>query len=298
MWTTQPILCKQTVSAALPRSLSRLAGTYLHQRNKLDVLAYAGGEYAAHGTQVQSNEPSDKYAAPAAVTAEDVLTEEQLIAAYKEFNVPGYDGGKYSVRFHRRRGAALDMPEPVLAAYKEALVKLWRWKAQHGISQSAVAELFECIMPLVDPTVAAHLPRDYPTMLTHLESLGFEISGEVEYDICLMCYFVFRGEHADHDSCPKCNCPKMINGKRNPNIGILKYRPIWGHLQRLFKNKSVAEHMTYHSTAAAKLGDNNPESIVDVYDGIAWQKAMKEDARCVSVDEVHGCMCVHCAFVL
>jgi hypothetical protein len=211
--------------------------------------------------------------------APPMLSEEQLVNKYKELTVPGYDGGRLQLRFHRRTGVALNMDETTEAAYKETLVQLWRWKAENNISQAAMAGLFKCFGPLLDPTVAAQMPKDYATMLTHLESLGFDISTEIEYDICLLCYFVYRGECVEDEECPKCKSPKQIDGCKNPNLGILKYRPIWAHLRKLFNCKGIAELMTYHATAAAKLGESI-DSIVDVFDGIAWKKVMMGDPRC------------------
>lgn len=61
------------------------------------------------------------------------------------------------------------------------------------------------------------LPDSFRSLLGTLEKeFGMEISLEIVYDICPMCYIVYRCEHKDCTDCPRCSSPRYshVGGRR------------------------------------------------------------------------------------
>lgn len=61
------------------------------------------------------------------------------------------------------------------------------------------------------------LPDSFRSLLGTLEKeFGMEISLEIVYDICPLCYTVYRCEHKDCINCPECSSPRYscIGGRK------------------------------------------------------------------------------------
>lgn len=102
------------------------------------------------------------------------------------------------------------------------------------------------------PEFRQSIPDNFRALMTALEKeFGLELSIEIVYDMCPVCYFVYRNTESESElesepsanlqECPKCSTSRFkdTGAKRVPHMQV-------GHCR-------VGRNLLWHSTAAAGL---------------------------------------------
>jgi len=194
--------------------------------------------------------------------------------------IPGTDdGGRWQYRYDKQTVDFDEMKEDESTSYVEFLINIIFLRAKYNISHLGIGKFMTLLseFPLIPARVRNTLPTTYRSLMTFLEELGYKMSIELVYDICGICYFIYRGAHKNDANCPHCGARRFDD--KNKPLRQLIYRPIRHWIERLFSCAPIAKDMDYHR----KSGDEGPNGlklkpteVVDIYDGKAWKDAVDE----------------------
>jgi hypothetical protein len=141
-----------------------------------------------------------------------------------------------------------------------------------SLSQDGVEDVLDIIGDIdhITQQMKRALPDNYRAMLAMLtDHFGITLPQEYVYDICPMCYFVYRCESATCSSCPECDEPRFgEDGKARQQF---YYRSLSCWVKTMFSTSAIASKVSYHASHR-----NNNGEICDFQDGEVYAKAMQD----------------------
>lgn len=118
-----------------------------------------------------------------------------------------------------------------------------------------------------DRAIAPLIPLKYKALLTFLSDHDLcTWNDDIEYDVCSGCSLVFRGEHKDSTTCPRCE-------RSRETAKTLIYRSLSGWVRSLFQQPQLAAQLNAWRGRKSAPGD----AMRDIIDGNAWAKEIEND---------------------
>jgi hypothetical protein len=142
-------------------------------------------------------------------------------------------------------------------------------KVKGKMSDTTFNETLNFLRECFPPVLGYKIPSSYYEIKKTYKTIGL---GYESIHACVNDCFLYRGVgNEDLQNCPICNDSrwkdKNTPGKKVPNK-VLRYFPIIRRLQRLYKSKHTAEHMTWHASGQSTENGKMQHPV----DGQAWKK--------------------------
>jgi hypothetical protein len=137
----------------------------------------------------------------------------------------------------------------------------------HAVSNSFADELFTILHAHLLPEQNS-LPKNYHAAKSLTRQLGLSYNS---IHACDKGCILYRGEHAEAISCPKCEQPKYKDQTRKLfPVKVLRHFPIIPRFQRMFRSLAISKLMIWHSENASH-GDGGDNLVRHPCDSKAWQ---------------------------
>ncbi|KIJ60586.1 hypothetical protein HYDPIDRAFT_63201, partial [Hydnomerulius pinastri MD-312] len=155
------------------------------------------------------------------------------------------------------------MAEDTLSDEDLAILRAFALKVQSHMTMKTYE-----MLPFAFPTAP---PPSWKSTQTRAATLsGVE---PVLYDCCVNSCCCYVGPNADYDHCPYCNEPRLdARGKPRQQY---TYVPLIPRLVGMFRNKEMAEKMTYR----ANHHHHTPDIFTDIFDGSVYQDLLRQKVR-------------------
>ncbi|XP_061190168.1 uncharacterized protein LOC133198027 [Saccostrea echinata] len=110
---------------------------------------------------------------------------------------------------------------------------LYVFSSNHGVSKKAISDvLHNEKQTLPKPN---HLPASFEEARNVIKHLLIPL---VKYEVCINDCLLFRGAHADIDTCPECGEPRRVNGRVRKTF---TYMPLGPRLARWFGTSNLCQ---------------------------------------------------------
>jgi hypothetical protein len=139
----------------------------------------------------------------------------------------------------------------------QAAIVLLNMSSVFGISHSFMDELLTYLSADLLPNSNC-MPRNIYDCKKMVMKMGLE---HVQIDCYPHGHVFYKEERSELLQCPTCKVPRYIPGSANIPVKVVRYFPIVGRLQRMFRCLEIAWLMKWH--VDNKSPDDNMRSIVD-----------------------------------
>ena len=149
------------------------------------------------------------------------------------------------------------------------MAKFTNIKVRGKMSDTTFNETLKFLRECFPPHLGYKIPSSYYEIKKTYKTIGL---GYESIHACVNDCFLYRGAgNVDLQNCPICNASRWKDkntlGKKVPNK-VLRYFPIIPRLQRLYKSKHTAKHMTWHASGQSTENGKMQHPV----DGQAWKK--------------------------
>jgi hypothetical protein len=136
-----------------------------------------------------------------------------------------------------------------------ATILLMNLYTVHGVTNGFADEMFTILNGHLLPAENV-LPKNYYRARSLTVKLGLSYNS---IHACDRGCVLFRGEHAEAVTCPKCGGPRFKDERRRKMpLKVLRHFPLIPRLQRMFRSPSISKLMLWHSENRSNRdgGDN------------------------------------------